>query len=207
LHQENFMKDCFPDPKVISTFDLIAEQENSQQAQSTIRVWLVDDNDDVRLPMADLLDKQPRLKAERQFSCAEAALEALRLHEPPQVVLLDLNLGSKSGIDAIRPFKAAAPNARILMFTTFFDTIAEAEAREAGATGFLLKSYDVSQVTELIQAAADDRAHSSFFSRASQRRSCRTQVVQTDILPCAARPGARQKRNRLFRSLLTLLAV
>ncbi len=201
------MKDCFPDPKVSSTFDLIAEQENSQQAQSTIRVWLVDDNDDVRLPMAELLDKQPGLKAERQFSSAEAALEALRLHEPPEVVLLDLNLGSKSGIDAIRPFKAAAPNARILMFTTFFDTIAEAEAREAGATGFLLKSYDVSQVTELIHAAAKNRPHPSFFSRASARRSCRTQVLQSETLPCTARPNSRNKRTGLFRSLLTLLAV
>jgi DNA-binding NarL/FixJ family response regulator len=135
----------------------------------TISVWLVDDDDDIRELMADLLNRQSRIVCPRQFSTTTAALEALAHETPPDVLLLDVNLGRQNGVEAIGPIKAQAPSTKVLMFTTFFDGLAESAAREAGASGFLLKSYDVQEVVGLIIAAHEGNERAGLFSTRSFR--------------------------------------
>jgi len=122
-------------------------------SRRVLRVWVVDDNAALREIFAHLLTKQPGMRCTRQFPSAEAVLTTLAEERPPDVVILDINLGGQSGLSAIRPIKKIAPSVKVLMCTMFNNSYYEMEAFQAGASGFLLKSYGVDEIAKLIQEA------------------------------------------------------
>lgn len=108
-----------------------------------LRIWMVDDDACLRDGFAEMFNREPGLRVTEQFSSIESLLNALTEQRPPDLILLDLSLRHENGLTAITPIKRLAPMVKILMFTTFNDTNCEAEAFRLGATGFLLKIYDV----------------------------------------------------------------
>jgi DNA-binding NarL/FixJ family response regulator len=132
------------------------QQQTTVPAKKALRLWLVDDHDGVRGLLADLLYKPDVTQCSRQFSSAEAMLDALAQETPPDVIVTDLNLGGMSGIDAIRPAKALASSTRVFVITTFYDSEKAALAFKAGASGFLLKRDDVELTVERISRAFSD---------------------------------------------------
>ena len=118
-----------------------------------LRVWLVDNNAPLRELFAHLLTQQPGIGCTRQFASAEALLATLAEERPPDMVILDVHLGGQSGLSAIRPVKKLAPSVKVLMLTMFNNTHYEQEAFRSGASGFLLKSYALDEITALIQEA------------------------------------------------------
>lgn len=73
-----------------------------------------------------------------ECSSAESALAKLPV-EKPEVVLMDINLAGKSGIDCVRTLKAKLPEIQFLMLTVFEDGDHIFDALTAGASGYLLK--------------------------------------------------------------------
>jgi len=118
-----------------------------------LRVWVVDDNAALSELFAQLLNRQPGIRCARKFPSAEAVLATLAEERPPDILLLDINLGGQSGLSAIRPIKKLAPSVRVLMLTMFSNSFYEVEAFRAGATGFLLKSYELADIARLIHEA------------------------------------------------------
>ena len=118
-----------------------------------LRVWVVDDNAALRELFARLLTKQPGIRCTRQFPSAEAVLATLAEERPPDMILLDINLGGQSGLSAIRPIKHLAPAVKVLMLTMFSNSYYEVEAFQSGASGCLLKSYGLEEITKLIHEA------------------------------------------------------
>lgn len=123
-------------------------------AERAVSLWLVDDNAELRGILAENFSLEPGIDCSRQFSSAEELLAALETGAPPDVVLLDVNMRGMRGVDAIAPIKRLAPRTRVLMLTTFYDSHDALTAFRAGASGFLLKSYDFSRIA---QAVADQR--------------------------------------------------
>src|ERR1017187_5730161 len=89
-------------------FDTTARSSANVSSRRVLRVWVVDDNADLRELFAQLLTKQPDIQCRRQFPSAEAVLATLAEERPPDVILLDINLGGQSGLSAIRPIKKLA---------------------------------------------------------------------------------------------------
>jgi DNA-binding NarL/FixJ family response regulator len=118
-----------------------------------LRVWVVDDHAALGELFAQLLSNRPGIRCKRHFPSAEALLATLAEERPPDVILLDINLSGKSGLSAIRPIKKLAPLVKVLMFTMFSNSYYEAEALRSGASGFLLKSYEVDEIAALIHEA------------------------------------------------------
>jgi len=168
----------------------------------TIRVWLVDDDEQLLQLLADLLNRHLRVFCPRQFASAESALDALAREVPPDVLLLDVNMRGKSGLDAIRPMLARAPSMRILMLTTFYDDLAESKAMAAGASGFLLKSYEPPELVRAIEAAHDEPKASLFSTLAARQFS--TLPARSAANACA--PSG-PKPFRFLRSLLAMLTL
>ena len=142
-------------------------------------VWVVDDNAALRELFAHLLTKQPRIRCTRQFPSAEAVLATLAEERPPDMILLDINLGGQSGLSAIRPIKKLAPSVKVLMLTMFSNSHYEMEAFRPGASGFLLKSYRIDEITKLIHEAHCNPGAPGLFPNLS---------VQKEATP---KPGAR----------------
>jgi DNA-binding NtrC family response regulator len=128
-------------------------------ARSRIRVWLTDDNVGFRSMLAHLLDQAGEFACERQFHSAESLLVGLTHLPAPDVILLDLEMGGMTGVDALRPIRALAPNVRVLIVTTFFDPMYETRASRDGASAFLLKAAAAQNIVGEIHRALASPVH------------------------------------------------
>lgn len=122
-----------------------------ETAPAPIKVWLVDDDDSFRTLLASVLDRQQGIDCPRQFNSPDAALSALASKTGPDVLLLDVHLRDRNGLDAIRPIKSLARSTRVLMLTTFYDSHCHSRALEEGASGFLLKTSELQQLVRDIR--------------------------------------------------------
>ncbi|MEV6440723.1 response regulator transcription factor [Amycolatopsis sp. NPDC051716] len=84
---------------------------------------------------------------------AEAALRIARTVQP-DVVLMDLNLGSTSGVDATREITAALPSTKVLVLSASGEHKDVLEAVKAGASGYLVKSASAVELVDAVHRTA-----------------------------------------------------
>ena len=86
----------------------------------SIRVALVEDNDDLRTSMKSLLKRSARLRVVADYSDAESAPADLVRHKP-DVVLMDVKLPRMDGVECARLLKSLLPTVLIIMLTIHDD--------------------------------------------------------------------------------------
>ena len=116
-----------------------------------IRVLIADDHQLVRQGMAALLSVKPEFEILGQARDGVEAVE-LATSLSPDIILMDLQMPHKDGIEATREIKEDNPEARILILTSFGEDENVYLAIKAGALGYLLKD---SSPEELMQAIHD----------------------------------------------------
>ena len=116
-----------------------------------IRVLLADDHKLVRAGIRALLQMETEFEVIGEAADGYEAIEKARLLNP-DVILLDLQMPRKTGIEAIEEIKRENPNARILVLTTFTDDSRVFAAIKVGALGYLLKE---ARMNELFQGIRD----------------------------------------------------
>lgn len=120
-------------------------------SEPIIRILVADDHGVVRAGMHFLMSTEPDIEIIGEADDgSEAVQKALQLR--PDVLLLDLKMPHKSGLEAIAEIVYDWPDARILVITSFADDQYVFPAIKAGASGYLLKD---SSPQELIQAIRD----------------------------------------------------
>lgn len=118
-----------------------------------IRVAVVDDEELVRDGLAAIVGSAPDLEVVATAGDADSALESVR-RTSPDVVLMDVRMPGRDGIDATREIVALGGQTRVLVLTTVeLDEVVLAALR-AGASGFLLKSVPREQLWGGIRAVA-----------------------------------------------------
>jgi DNA-binding NarL/FixJ family response regulator len=120
-----------------------------------IRIWMVDDNSTFRSLLANLLNEEGGLHIEQQFPSPTAVLKALAFEEPPDVILLDIEMGEENGLDAVGPIKALAKNTHVLMLTTFAGPLARERAFREGASDFMFKTWTVPEIALHVRRAME----------------------------------------------------
>jgi NarL family two-component system response regulator LiaR len=116
-----------------------------------IRILIVDDHAVVREGLRALIDSEPGMTLVGEAADGvQAVQQAASLQ--PDVVLMDLVMPRKDGIEAIGEIQAENPNVRILVLTSFAEDDKVFPAIKAGALGYLLKD---SSSDELLQAIRD----------------------------------------------------
>jgi DNA-binding NarL/FixJ family response regulator len=105
---------------------------------SIIKVAIVEDDARVRKSLAQLIDLSEGFRCVNQYASAEKALAGLP-GDPPDVVVMDINLPGMSGVDCVRKLKQILPACQILMLTVYDQTENIFNALAAGASGYLLK--------------------------------------------------------------------
>jgi NarL family two-component system response regulator LiaR len=114
-----------------------------------IRVLIADDHAVVREGLRALITIKPGLELVGEAVDGEEAIsKALSLH--PDVILIDMIMPRKDGLEAIKAIKAQHPQARILVLTSFGDNDKVLAAIKAGAQGYLLKDSAPQQLIEAI---------------------------------------------------------
>ena len=117
----------------------------------TIRVLIADDHTVVRGGLMALLEDVPGIQVVAEAADGvEAVLKARSIK--PDVILMDLMMPRKTGIEAIEEIKHENPNARILVLTSYSEDDKVFAAIKAGALGYLLKE---TSTQDLLQAIRD----------------------------------------------------
>ncbi len=116
-----------------------------------ISVLIADDHPVVREGLRGLIDTEPGIEVVGE---AKDGVEAVEMAYAlcPDVILLDLVMPRKSGIEAIAEIKSSNPDARILVVTTFAEDDKVFSAIRSGALGYVLKD---SSPKELLDAIRD----------------------------------------------------
>jgi DNA-binding NarL/FixJ family response regulator len=116
-----------------------------------LRVMLVDDHEIVRDGIRAMLDAEDDIVVTTEASTVrEAVDEAARTR--PDVIVMDVRLSDGSGIEATREIRAARPETKVLMLTSFADDEALFSSIMAGASGYVLKQVKSGDLLRAIRA-------------------------------------------------------
>lgn len=114
-----------------------------------IKVGIVEDEKQIRESLAMLINGSEGFSCVNTFANAEDAIEALP-NLLLDVVLMDIHLPIKSGIECIAEVKPKCKNTQFLMCTSFEDTDSVFKALKSGATGYLTKTTQPSKILDAI---------------------------------------------------------
>ncbi|MDT2004484.1 response regulator transcription factor [Rhodococcus opacus] len=120
---------------------------------SAIRVAVVDDHPVFRLGMVALLSTLDGMEVAGQASSVAEALDVV--DGDVDVVLMDLELGDGSGVDATRRLVERHPALRVLVVTMHEDDESLVASVRAGARGYLVKGADPGEVERAVRAVAN----------------------------------------------------
>lgn len=116
-----------------------------------IRVLIVDDHALFRRGLEMVLAQEPDIEVVGEAGDGhEAVQQAGDLL--PDVLLMDIRMPKRSGIEACRAIKEVAPSAKIVMLTISDEEEDLFEAIKAGATGYLLKEISIEEVATAVRA-------------------------------------------------------
>ena len=120
-------------------------------SEGRIRVMVLDDHPIMRNGLRDTLEASGRFEVVGQAEDGEEAVNTVE-EVDPQVIVMDVIMPNKDGIDACRDIMELLPETRVLMLTASTEEDAVIEAVAAGATGYLRK---YSRPEELVRALVD----------------------------------------------------
>jgi two-component system response regulator DevR len=119
-----------------------------------IRVLLVDDSPLIRLGLRSALEDYPDITIVAEAGTANDGIAAVAKHKP-DIVLLDLHLPDKPGLQACRELRKVCPQTRVLILTSSSNERNVQEAMSAGAQGYLLKDNDGTALANALRTVAN----------------------------------------------------
>jgi two-component system, NarL family, response regulator len=119
--------------------------------RDVVSVLIVDDHPLLREGVAAVLEAEPDIRVVGEAADgADAITQFERLR--PDVVLMDLQMPGVDGVEAIGAIRELAPDARIIVLTTYAGDVRALSALRAGASGYLLKSSLRRELIDTIRA-------------------------------------------------------
>jgi DNA-binding NarL/FixJ family response regulator len=112
-----------------------------------ITICIIEDIIDIQKGLQEIIESDSRFNLLRCFDNAEDAIRELPQLKP-EVVLTDINLPGKTGIDCVQEMKAILPDLQFIMFTIYEDNDQVFEALKAGASGYILKNTAPEKIIE-----------------------------------------------------------
>jgi two-component system nitrogen regulation response regulator GlnG len=136
------------------------------QPSPALEVWIVDDDASIRWVLERAL-KQAGMTP-TAFEDADAALAALRRGEP-DVLVTDVRMPGKSGLDLLDEVRARRPKLPVIVMTAHSDLDNAVAAYQGGAFEYLPKPFDIDHAVELVRRAASQQQR-TIESAAESRR-------------------------------------
>ena len=120
-----------------------------------LQVWVVDDDDSIRW----VLERALRASGltPRVFTSADAALAALR-QETPDVLLTDIRMPGKSGLNLLDDVRVTHPQLPVIVMTAHTDLDAAVASYQGGAFEYLPKPFDIDEAVDLVRRAVQKPA-------------------------------------------------
>jgi DNA-binding NarL/FixJ family response regulator len=136
----------------------VAEPDKRRKAGGEpIRVAVVDDQELFRRGLTMLLGVEDDIEVVGEAGDGVAATE-LAGSAVPDVILMDVRMPKRSGIEACVAIKEIAPTARIIMLTVSDEEADLYDAVKNGASGYLLKDSSIDEVAQAVRVVADGQS-------------------------------------------------
>ena len=137
---------------------LVEEQGRDPRSGSEpIRVAVVDDQELFRRGLTMLLQVEDDIEVVGEAGDGVAATE-LAASAVPDVILMDVRMPKRSGIEACVAIKDVAPTAQIIMLTVSDEEADLYDAVKNGASGYLLKDSSIDEVAQAVRVVADGQS-------------------------------------------------
>ncbi|WP_209723202.1 response regulator transcription factor [Marmoricola sp. OAE513] len=124
---------------------------------AAVRVVVVDDQELFRRGLTMLLGVEADIEVVGEAGDGVTAVD-LVVETMPDIVLLDVRMPKRSGLEACMQIKAQAPSARIIMLTVSDEEGDLYEAVKNGASGYLLKDSSIDEVAQAIRVVAEGQS-------------------------------------------------
>lgn len=122
-----------------------------------LKILLVDDHEFVRLGINALLSRYPQFEVVAEASTGPEAIQQAIQHRP-DVIIMDIRLPGKSGIEATREITQQLPETKVIMLTSFAEDDLLFDAIVAGASGYVLKQIDSKELVRALETVARGEA-------------------------------------------------
>lgn len=122
-----------------------------------ISVCIVEDVTDIRLALEQIIELSDGCTLAASFATGKEALAKILLLKP-EVVLMDIGLGSTNGIELVKELKPQNPDILYMMCTVYEEEEKIFEALRAGASGYILKKSSPAKLTEAIKELVEGGA-------------------------------------------------
>ncbi|AYV56829.1 response regulator [Leptospira kmetyi] len=116
----------------------MVRQTTQTETKSPYFVSIVEDNRHTALNLQELLNKSSDFRFLKHYSNSQKAIESIP-EEAPDLVILDIGLPGKNGLECLKELREKTPNTKYVIFTVFEDEEKIVEAIQGGASGYLLK--------------------------------------------------------------------
>lgn len=161
--------------------NLSAVAGNNPRGAKSIRIVIADDHLVYRIGIRSLIGSEPGFEVVGEASDGNEAVELYRKLKP-DVLLLDLRMPQKGGIEVVRSVREEFADARILIVTSYQTEEEIFQVLDAGALGYILKDLGREMLVEAIQAVcAGQRWVSSVIERQFIDRGLRTPLTAREI--------------------------
>lgn len=114
-----------------------------------LTICIIEDIPEINEGLVDLLEKDNRFSIIGNFTTAEKAMDEIPQLKP-DIVISDINLPVKSGIDAMKYIKNLFSQIQFIMFTIYEDSDQVFDALKSGASGYILKNTTPNKIIESI---------------------------------------------------------
>jgi DNA-binding NarL/FixJ family response regulator len=155
------------------------------------RVLLVDDHPMTREGLAQLIGNQPDLEVCGEAGNAFEALEKIALLKP-DVVLSDITLPGKSGLELIKDIQAMHPSVLVLVISMHDEALYVERVLRAGGRGYIMKQEGGKKIAEAIRQVLDGHIH------VSEKMSAKILEVFSGRRPNAAASPIEKLTDRQF---------
>lgn len=118
-------------------------------------IWIADDDRSIRWVLEKAL-KKAGLPC-RTFSEADSLLQTLKTEEP-SVILSDIRMPGKSGLEMLTEIKRDYPKLPVIIMTAFSDLDSAVSSFQSGAFEYLPKPFDIDKAVELVRRASEESA-------------------------------------------------
>ncbi|HKJ26018.1 MAG TPA: response regulator transcription factor [Anaerolineales bacterium] len=116
-----------------------------------LKILLVDDHEVVRLGIKALLSNYPEYEVIAEASNADEAIKTTTEYKP-DVIIMDIRLPGKSGIDATKEIMEIEPDTKVIMLTSYAEDDLLFDAINAGAYGYILKQIGSDDLINALEA-------------------------------------------------------
>ena len=127
------------------------------RAPAKLRIGILEDHPMTRDGIVRWIAGEPDMEVCWEAESAEGGLDAA-LKSPPDLIVADISLPGKSGLEFVKDMRASLPSVSVLVFSMHDESLYAVRAMQAGASGYIMKHEGGARLLDAIRSVVCEKA-------------------------------------------------